>query len=389
MSLVKFLNDLEQNPELKKKVGIALGVSILAIFCLGYFLLQSIGENDERLVEKRTNNIEGSHLKGDTVGIEVQKENHYFQFSSKSDSVDFSAINNSASMGADANKVATESTNEDISNYLQARQQSVNRMQNSSNRPTVSSSGGGGGGRRSYNSYGNSNDWTSSNTNTTVSGTTTSYSNDDIEAELERRLPSSQVSNNRPTMRNNSVATNVVETPKTLQAQQNQMSDTERRRQMLRTGKRDVGNSQQIKFNVDGTQHIKNGGTIKLKTMEDSFIGGQHIPKYTVIYGNTSFGSERLNITINSFKLGNKIVNCNLEGYSTDGLQGIAVSLNNLSGVTDQMKNEAMNEASRQMGGATGILGRVVTGLLNSGRSRSSEIKVKVLNNQELIFVQK
>lgn len=161
------------------------------------------------------------------------------------------------------------------------------------------------------------------------------------------------------------------------------LSETEQRRMMLRTGKRNVENTANIKFNIDGDQVIKNGGSVKLKTMQDSFISNTYVPKYSIIYGKASFNEDRVHITINSLKVENSIVHCSLEGYGTDGLQGIGVNINSISGASQIAKEEI----ERSINLNRTRLGQVISALFTS--KNKNDIRVKLLNNHNLIFVQR
>lgn len=161
------------------------------------------------------------------------------------------------------------------------------------------------------------------------------------------------------------------------------ISETEQRRMMLRTGKRNVENTANIRFNIDGDQIIKNGGSVKLKTMEDSFISNTFIPKYSVVYGKASFGEDRINITISSIKVENSIVHCSLEGYDMDGLLGVGVNIGSISG-TSQVAKE---EIERSLNLNRTRLGQVISSLFTS--KNKNDIRVKLLNNHNLIFIQR
>lgn len=160
------------------------------------------------------------------------------------------------------------------------------------------------------------------------------------------------------------------------------LSETEQRRMMLRTGKRNVENTANIKVNIDGDQVIKNGGIIKLKVMEDSFISNTFVPKYSIIYGRCSFGDGRVQIRVSSINVNNKIVQCNLEGYGTDGIQGLAVNIDAISGAT----KTAQEELDKTLNLNRSAVGRILSSLLSS--KSKQDVKIKILNNQNLIFVQ-
>ena len=68
-----------------------------------------------------------------------------------------------------------------------------------------------------------------------------------------------------------------------------------------------------------------NGNTIVMRLQEDCIISGKKIPKYSMLSGKVSFGSERLNINITRFKSKGEYVDCDLKIYDNDGYLGLHV----------------------------------------------------------------
>jgi hypothetical protein len=92
---------------------------------------------------------------------------------------------------------------------------------------------------------------------------------------------------------------------------------------------------------VQQTTKVKGGNNILLRTTEQALINGKVIPVNTIISGKVSLSSDRLNITVNSFKAGDKYINQKLIAYSADGSQGISVE----GGVVQDVKKDVVNEA--------------------------------------------
>jgi conjugative transposon TraM protein len=76
---------------------------------------------------------------------------------------------------------------------------------------------------------------------------------------------------------------------------------------------------------VHANQTLVNGAVIKLRLSTDIYISGTLIPKGNFVYGITSLNDERLEIEINSIRIGNSLFPVKLEVYDMDGLPGIHI----------------------------------------------------------------
>jgi conjugative transposon TraM protein len=76
---------------------------------------------------------------------------------------------------------------------------------------------------------------------------------------------------------------------------------------------------------VHETQSLQNGSTIKLRLLQDIYVGGHHIPANNFIYGQCSVNSERLHVQLTSAVCNDEIYPIALKVYDTDGLEGIYV----------------------------------------------------------------
>lgn len=76
---------------------------------------------------------------------------------------------------------------------------------------------------------------------------------------------------------------------------------------------------------IHETQTIVDGATVKLRLVNDVFIGGAHIPKDNFLFGIASLDGERLNIKINSIRFNHSLFPVSLSVYDIDGLSGIHI----------------------------------------------------------------
>lgn len=84
---------------------------------------------------------------------------------------------------------------------------------------------------------------------------------------------------------------------------------------------------------VSGDQKITNGSVIKLVTLQEMQLpGGMVINKGTAVFGVVKLAQDRINITVESVRIGNSIYEMQKTVYDRDGLPGIYVTLEHQSG---------------------------------------------------------
>ena len=98
-----------------------------------------------------------------------------------------------------------------------------------------------------------------------------------------------------------------------------------------------------IKAEVQQTQTIVSGSTVKLISATDVYVNGILIPKGTLLYGIASQNGERLNITITSIHYQNNLLPVSLSVYDLDGLEGIYIPGSLSRDAVKQSGSEAVN----------------------------------------------
>lgn len=368
-TMKEFIDNLKNNPEQRKKIIIA---GVLFLFFVVGAITVILTSGDKRTKEEKkteSNNIEGSHIHGDSIAVNTTDKQVVYQMGTENTTQSDAIINDG--LNASANGETRVSDDAELDNYLRRREQSIANASSGSNRRASY--------RRSYNPNGNSSDWTSVNTATTV------------RASSEPVLSQNDINNDITAYENSRGSRNKISQPvqpslqpQTIPVTQSQaLNAKEQRRMMLRTGKKDFSNTNNIKINIDGTQYVKNGGSVKLKLMQDAVINNNYFPKYTILYGTTRFADGRVNISVNSVKGKDSIIPCNLEGYGSDGQQGVAVNINAISGLSSIVQGEIDKEIASL---SSTTVGNIVTRLFNT--RRKNEIKIKLLNNLNLLFIQ-
>lgn len=76
---------------------------------------------------------------------------------------------------------------------------------------------------------------------------------------------------------------------------------------------------------VNENQILVNGSVIKLRLLQEVFVGNQKISAGTFVFGIVGLNGERLQIEISSIRSGNSLFTVKMEVYDKDGLAGIHI----------------------------------------------------------------
>ena len=101
-----------------------------------------------------------------------------------------------------------------------------------------------------------------------------------------------------------------------------------------------------ISASVYGYQTVTDGQTVRLRLLEPMAIEERIIPKGSIIVGATKIQGERLCISITSIENGRMIIPVELSVYDTDGQEGIFIP--------NSMEVSAAKEVAANMGGSMG-----------------------------------
>lgn len=174
----------------------------------------------------------------------------------------------------------------------------------------------------------------------------------------------------KPVQRNNS-------TPPVISSNNNR-SNLQNRKAKFEGGNNNSTSNQETKAIIRGEQKIGNGQNLRIALSESTTIGGVNVPKGTIIYANARFNDDRVDLAINTFKVGTKIVNgSNLKVFSNDGLEGIPI---NTSQLMVNGKQIATNEAKQQISSYGGRVGGLISQLIKS----KQDFSITFLDNQIL-----
>jgi conjugative transposon TraM protein len=98
-----------------------------------------------------------------------------------------------------------------------------------------------------------------------------------------------------------------------------------------------------IEAEIQESQTLVSGATVKLRLVNDVFVSGLKIPKDAFIYGTASLNNERLKISINSLRSENNILPVALEVYDMDGMAGIYIPGSISRDVSKQSADQAIS----------------------------------------------
>lgn len=101
-----------------------------------------------------------------------------------------------------------------------------------------------------------------------------------------------------------------------------------------------------ISASVYGYQTVTDGQTVRLRLLEPMAVDERIIPKGAIIVGATKIQGERLCINITSIENGRMIIPVELSVYDTDGQEGIFIP--------NSMEVSAAKEVAANMGGSMG-----------------------------------
>ncbi|MGN6602463.1 MAG: conjugative transposon protein TraM [Ginsengibacter sp.] len=87
----------------------------------------------------------------------------------------------------------------------------------------------------------------------------------------------------------------------------------------------EAGKSNAIEAVVNEDQELVSGSIIKLRLLDDAYIGEVRVPAGSFVFGTVALQKERLNVTMNSIRVGNSIYPVKMQVYDMDGMEGIYI----------------------------------------------------------------
>lgn len=148
---------------------------------------------------------------------------------------------------------------------------------------------------------------------------------------------------------------------------------------------------------IHGDQTAYHGGTVKIRIGKAISLPSLSLPVNSFLYGTCTLAGERMNIKIQRAQVGNKIVNCSLIAFGTDGNQGIYVPGSVLKEENKKSSGKSLKKVGSVLGAGVniatgGILGSVaetategVIDAVTTGAAKNvQQIKVFLPNNERI-----
>ena len=350
----EFFKNIRENPELKSKLikaSIFFGVFLIGVIV--FVVFQSSKKEDDSINQQKENQINGRIVPADTTAITAYKNDFYMKQKSDSVTIQKSSAENVLG-GSMTNQNQNKEENDAVlNNYLNKRQQSIDRMQSSgsSSQQTYS--------RRSYNPSGNSSDWTSERT--VVNSSKVSYNNRNYNPDN----PSGSLTSNL----NNQQSPNYNS-----QQQEKPLTKEEKLQRAISSKYSQSATNNQIVAEIYGSQKItSNNSSVRIVLKEKINLGDVVIGTDAFVYGVASINQNNVMISIPSISYKGKNYQVNLVAYDyTTGELGIPIRNDNIVGAVEkQAENQAQQEISRY----GGKVGSVVSAII-SGRNRNVSIQL-------------
>lgn len=154
------------------------------------------------------------------------------------------------------------------------------------------------------------------------------------------------------------------------------------------SGDKEKNTGNTIEAMVSGDQKITSGSVIKLVTLQEMQTpGGLVLGKGTALFGLVKLEKDRINISIESVRVGNSIYELKKTVYDRDGLPGIYVPLNIKAEAGKEAADEVVGDLNTGVYG-TDVLSTGVNAVSNAAKSvfrkKNNRIVVTVKSNYKL-----
>lgn len=192
-----------------------------------------------------------------------------------------------------------------------------------------------------------------------------------------------------------SAPTDTIASPVSVKNSSSGMSDAEkaRRRASLASqwGKADIpvseknGNQENsYPAVIHGQQEISKRGNVRIRLKKEIKTNGYTIPTNTLITGIASFSNDRMNIQINSIRVGKNVIPVVLSVFGSDGMKGLPIQYDETKKIVDgEVSSEVMGGIDQVARRIPGGIGGVVSGIAKSVKKKD-DISTVLYDNTSL-----
>lgn len=121
-----------------------------------------------------------------------------------------------------------------------------------------------------------------------------------------------------------------------------------------------LNDSETIRAIVHNEQVVRNNAPLRIRIVEAATVQGVEIPKNSIIWGNVSFGRDRVRVSFSNIDIGGRIIPFSKEAYGKDGIKGIPLS--EIPGA-EELFNNTRDDKLSDLERRRGVVGEIAGGL--------------------------
>lgn len=126
---------------------------------------------------------------------------------------------------------------------------------------------------------------------------------------------------------------------------------------------------------IHGDQTVVTGSTVRMRMLEDATVCGMKIPANTLFYGVATLGASRLEVVVNTLKVGNTISPVSFIIYDNDAMEGLNLP-NNMKAQAAKRMHQGMVQNIDMPLASIGTMTSEITSAVNA----TTQIAKQILN---------
>ena len=126
---------------------------------------------------------------------------------------------------------------------------------------------------------------------------------------------------------------------------------------------------------IHGDQTVVTGSTVRMRMLEDAVVCGMKIPANTLFYGVATLGANRLEVVVNSLKVGNTISPVSFVIFDNDAMEGLNLPNNMKAQAAKRMQQGLVQNIDMPLA-SIGTMTSEITSAVNA----TTQIAKQILN---------
>ncbi len=126
---------------------------------------------------------------------------------------------------------------------------------------------------------------------------------------------------------------------------------------------------------IHGDQTVVTGSTVRMRMLEDAVVSGMKIPANTLFYGVATLGANRLEVVVNTLKVGNTISPVSFVIFDNDAMEGLNLPNNMKAQAAKRMQQGLVQNIDMPLA-SIGTMTSEVTSAVNA----TTQIAKQILN---------